>query len=173
MNFVLLYLHIIQQIKVKVSQITHQRVFGRPPSSTDYIFFAFLSQCVGRSTRAAAIFLIITLQAVTEPTGLVNLWDSHSSTISSTCFSLQGDFYSTALKTLISVSTLVLLGLVIAYHSLEVQVITYSYILTNFTHAIELEPHVQPGLTLCTNEEMLPKFHLPLCIAIPPLSSST
>ena len=133
MNFVLPFLHIIQQVKVKVSHITHQRVFGRPPSSTDYIFFAFLSQCVGRSTRAAAIFLIITLQAVTEPTGLVNLWDSHSSTISSTCFSLQGDFYSTALKTLISVSTLVLLGLVIAYHSLEVQVITQ---LTNLTHAI-------------------------------------
>ena len=34
----------------------------------------------------------------------------------------QGDFYSTALKTLISVSTMVLLGLIIAYHSLEVQV---------------------------------------------------
>ena len=133
MSFTPLYLHFVQQIKVKVSQLTNQRVFGRPPSSTDYIFFAFLSQCVGRSTREAAIFLIITLQAVTEPTGLVNLWDSHSSTISSTCFSLQGDFYSTALKTLISVSTLVLLGLVIAYHSLEVQVITQ---LTNLTHAI-------------------------------------
>lgn len=37
-------------------------------------------------------------------------------------FLLQGDFYSTALKTLISVSTMVLLGLIIAYHSLEVQV---------------------------------------------------
>ena len=36
--------------------------------------------------------------------------------------SFQGDFYSTAFKTLISVSTLVLLGLIIAYHSLEVQV---------------------------------------------------
>ena len=37
-------------------------------------------------------------------------------------FLFQGDFPSTALKTLISVSTLVLLGLIIAYHSLEVQV---------------------------------------------------
>ena len=37
-------------------------------------------------------------------------------------FYLQEDFYSTALKTLISVSTVILLGLVVAYHGLEVQV---------------------------------------------------
>lgn len=37
-------------------------------------------------------------------------------------FFFQEDFYSTALKTLISVSTVVLLGLIVAYHSLEVQV---------------------------------------------------
>ena len=89
-----------------------------------------LSQCVEVAERTTGIggylshYYFAALAAATEPTGLVNLWDSHSSTISSTCFSLQGDFYSTALKTLISVSTLVLLGLVIAYHSLEVQVIT-------------------------------------------------
>ena len=35
---------------------------------------------------------------------------------------MQEDFYSTALKTLISVSTVILLGLVVAYHGLEVQV---------------------------------------------------
>ena len=35
----------------------------------------------------------------------------------------QEDFYSTALKTLISVSTVILLGLIVAYHGLEVQVI--------------------------------------------------
>ena len=35
---------------------------------------------------------------------------------------LQDDFYSTALKTLISVSTVILLGLIVAYHGLEVQV---------------------------------------------------
>jgi hypothetical protein len=34
----------------------------------------------------------------------------------------QEDFYSTALKTLITMSTVVLLGLIVAYHSLEVQV---------------------------------------------------
>lgn len=34
----------------------------------------------------------------------------------------QASFYSTALKTLISVSTVILLGLIIAYHALEVQV---------------------------------------------------
>ncbi len=34
----------------------------------------------------------------------------------------QASFYSTALKTLISVSTLILLGLIVAYHALEVQV---------------------------------------------------
>ena len=37
---------------------------------------------------------------------------------------MQEDFYSTALKTLISVSTVILLGLVVAYHGLEVQVTT-------------------------------------------------
>ena len=37
---------------------------------------------------------------------------------------LQEDFYSTALKTLISVSTVILLGLIVAYHGLEVQVNT-------------------------------------------------
>ena len=35
---------------------------------------------------------------------------------------LQASSYSTALKTLISVSTVVLLGLIVAYHALEVQV---------------------------------------------------
>jgi hypothetical protein len=34
----------------------------------------------------------------------------------------QASFYSTALKTLISVSTVILLGLIVAYHGLEVQV---------------------------------------------------
>ncbi|KNC23563.1 Small conductance calcium-activated potassium channel protein [Lucilia cuprina] len=34
----------------------------------------------------------------------------------------KASFYSTALKTLISVSTVILLGLIIAYHALEVQV---------------------------------------------------
>lgn len=34
----------------------------------------------------------------------------------------QASFYSTALKTLISVSTVILLGLIFAYHALEVQV---------------------------------------------------
>lgn len=36
--------------------------------------------------------------------------------------SSQASFYSTALKTLISVSTVILLGLIVAYHALEVQV---------------------------------------------------
>lgn len=36
--------------------------------------------------------------------------------------SFQASFYSTALKTLISVSTVILLGLIVAYHALEVQV---------------------------------------------------
>jgi hypothetical protein len=36
--------------------------------------------------------------------------------------SLQAAIASTALKTLISLSTVVLLGLILAYHSLEVQV---------------------------------------------------
>lgn len=34
----------------------------------------------------------------------------------------QASFWSTALKTLISVSTVILLGLIFAYHALEVQV---------------------------------------------------
>lgn len=40
----------------------------------------------------------------------------------------QASFYSTALKTLISVSTVILLGLIVAYHALEVQVIIIVYI---------------------------------------------
>lgn len=38
------------------------------------------------------------------------------------CFVFQASFFSTALKTLISVSTVILLGLIFAYHALEVQV---------------------------------------------------
>ncbi len=38
------------------------------------------------------------------------------------CSLLQAAIASTALKTLISLSTVVLLGLILAYHSLEVQV---------------------------------------------------
>jgi len=44
--------------------------------------------------------------------------DNHSLYLSSS----QASFYSTALKTLISVSTVILLGLIVAYHALEVQV---------------------------------------------------
>lgn len=42
--------------------------------------------------------------------------------LSSSLFPFQASFYSTALKTLISVSTVILLGLIVAYHALEVQV---------------------------------------------------
>ena len=38
------------------------------------------------------------------------------------CLCPQASFYSTALKTLVTVSTLILLGLIVAYHALEVQV---------------------------------------------------
>lgn len=40
---------------------------------------------------------------------------------------LQASFYSTAFKTLISVSTVILLGLIFAYHALEVQVRIFHY----------------------------------------------
>lgn len=39
----------------------------------------------------------------------------------------QDEFYSIALKTLISVSTVILLGLIVAYHALEVQVSSSYY----------------------------------------------
>lgn len=39
----------------------------------------------------------------------------------------QDEFYSIALKTLISVSTVILLGLIVAYHALEVQVRSTSF----------------------------------------------
>lgn len=45
-------------------------------------------------------------------------------------FCPQASFYSTALKTLISVSTVILLGLIVAYHALEVQVIIFPIITT-------------------------------------------
>lgn len=38
------------------------------------------------------------------------------------CFDFQDSFYSVALKSLITVSTVILLGLIVAYHALEVQV---------------------------------------------------
>lgn len=44
-------------------------------------------------------------------------------------FFFQASFYSTALKTLISVSTVILLGLIVAYHALEVQVRFYFLLL--------------------------------------------
>ena len=52
-------------------------------------------------------------------------------------FLFQGDFPSTALKTLISVSTLVLLGLIIAYHSLEVQVTKAVFIYISTYYSIK------------------------------------
>jgi hypothetical protein len=48
-------------------------------------------------------------------------------------FHSQASFYSTALKTLISVSTVILLGLIVAYHALEVQVSVAMPISFNYT----------------------------------------
>jgi hypothetical protein len=52
------------------------------------------------------------------------------------CFAFQEDFWSTALKTLITVSTIILLGLIVAYHALEVQVSnwTFSFFVLNGVH---------------------------------------
>ena len=63
-------------------------------------------------------------------------------------FLFQGDFPSTALKTLISVSTLVLLGLIIAYHSLEVQVTkaVFIYYVIKKIHTVPNEQKSCAGL---------------------------
>ena len=44
-------------------------------------------------------------------------------------FYFQDQFPSIALKTLISVSTVILLGLIVAYHSLEIQVHTFTAVI--------------------------------------------
>lgn len=51
----------------------------------------------------------------------------------------QASFWSTALKTLISVSTVILLGLIFAYHALEVQVRTIQSMHTTNAHLNEAE----------------------------------
>lgn len=45
---------------------------------------------------------------------------------STTCFPLQSSIYSVAMKSIISLSSLILLGLIIAFHICEVQVIHLS-----------------------------------------------
>lgn len=57
---------------------------------------------------------------------------SHFSRTAPFCSLFQDDFYSIALKTLISVSTVILLGLIVAYHALEVQVRLKQYYVKNF-----------------------------------------
>lgn len=67
----------------------------------------------------------------------------------------QAAFYSTALKTLISVSTVILLGLIVAYHALEVQVSrvgrdpqTISLNLTTRLKSFLQTTHCMPGCSL-------------------------
>ena len=62
----------------------------------------------------------------------------------------QEDFYSTALKTLISVSTVILLGLIVAYHGLEVQVIVQHFIaLNNFYYILVLYIYTKSCYSIC------------------------
>jgi potassium intermediate/small conductance calcium-activated channel subfamily N len=60
----------------------------------------------------------------------------------------KGDFYSTAFKTLISVSTLVLLGLIIAYHSLEVQLFMIDNCADDWRIAMTWQRITQIGMEL-------------------------
>jgi potassium intermediate/small conductance calcium-activated channel subfamily N len=60
----------------------------------------------------------------------------------------KGDFPSTALKTLISVSTLVLLGLIIAYHSLEVQLFMIDNCADDWRIAMTWQRITQIGMEL-------------------------
>jgi len=58
----------------------------------------------------------------------------------------QASFFSTALKTLISVSTVILLGLIFAYHALEVQVCTWYIsrgIISEYLNKIEEAPNAE------------------------------
>ena len=59
----------------------------------------------------------------------------------------QDSFYSIALKSLISVSTVILLGLILAYHALEVQV---SYRKRKWPYsAPQVHPQIMHTVTLC------------------------
>lgn len=60
----------------------------------------------------------------------------------------KGEFYSTALKTLISVSTIVLLGLIIAYHSLEVQLFMIDNCADDWRIAMTWQRITQIGMEL-------------------------
>jgi len=58
----------------------------------------------------------------------------------------QASFFSTALKTLISVSTVILLGLIFAYHALEVQVCMWYIscgIISEYLNKIEEAPNAE------------------------------
>lgn len=88
--------------------------------------------------------------------------------------SFQASFYSTALKTLISVSTVILLGLIVAYHALEVQVSHHLfYIQTKFLaihrftkeNSHHVTHHIYPITRFnCINE--IQKFSLFLSLSL-------
>ena len=63
-------------------------------------------------------------------------------------FFFQDDFASTALKTLISVSTLVLLGLIVAYHSLEVQLFMIDNCADDWRIAMTWQRMMQIGIEM-------------------------
>jgi len=58
------------------------------------------------------------------------------------------DFYSTALKTLISVSTVILLGLIVAYHGLEVQLFMIDNCADDWRIAMTWQRIIQIGTEL-------------------------
>ncbi|ODM90808.1 Small conductance calcium-activated potassium channel protein [Orchesella cincta] len=60
----------------------------------------------------------------------------------------KASFYSTALKTLISVSTLILLGLIVAYHALEVQLFMIDNCADDWRIAMTWQRMAQIGLEL-------------------------
>lgn len=71
--------------------------------------------------------------------------------------SLQDEFYSTALKTLISVSTVILLGLIVAYHALEVQVMFEKMVLNPFKCLVKVQ--LNPEALIHDSSKKCRSFH--------------
>lgn len=77
----------------------------------------------------------------------------------------QDSVYSYAVKTLITVSTLILLGLIVAYHSLEVQVSTLVYIYLFFLMLFISQSHLNAKRAHNYEPRQLPKWD-PLAVML-------
>lgn len=81
------------------------------------------SETIKKAKVSASLYVYV---SITIKSYYINRCDFYRHKRNKGHFVFQASFWSTALKTLISVSTVILLGLIFAYHALEVQVRTYN-----------------------------------------------